>query len=325
MYIFSSGTNIVLSRATGYVSLYIWIVSALPQIIENYQLKSGEGLAPQMFFIWLAGDVMNLVGGIRQDVVWTVVLTAAWYTLSEVIIILQIYYYRHFYKDPRAVHRHNQHHHQQQQQQLEGHVEHSPTENTGLLESRPLQNQSQATGHAQPAYNLYGYDEDGDESTYSDVSSTESYSTTLHKDILRTVGLILVVVVLPTVWELLHADISAPVDTPPVKIDVWAQVSAYLSALLYLSARFPQFIKNYRDKSTHGLSLGVFLLSVLGNITYAASILLYSVERTYLMANAPFLLGSLGTIVEDLAMFGQFYAYSGRTRELHMHGCEDSN
>ncbi|KAJ1917599.1 hypothetical protein H4219_003113 [Mycoemilia scoparia] len=112
---------------------------------------------------------------------------------------------------------------------------------------------------------------------------------------------------------------SAPVKEPSLEINWKAQAYAYFSAFLYLSARFPQFIKNYRDKSTYGLSMGVFILSTLGNTTYAASILLYSTDRTYLIANAPFLLGSLGTLTQDLFMFYQFYLYSGKTRALCSH------
>lgn len=38
------------------------------------------------------------------------------------------------------------------------------------------------------------------------------------------------------------------------------------------SARIPQIIKNYREKSCDGLSLLFFLLSLMGNLTYGAGV-----------------------------------------------------
>jgi hypothetical protein len=49
-----------------------------------------------------------------------------------------------------------------------------------------------------------------------------------------------------------------------------------------------------------GLSRLFFLLSLLGNITYGAGILLHSTEREYVMDNLPWLMGSLGTMTEDI-------------------------
>ena len=36
------------------------VVVYSPQIVENYQLKSGEGLSVFFVLIWLAGDLANL-------------------------------------------------------------------------------------------------------------------------------------------------------------------------------------------------------------------------------------------------------------------------
>lgn len=59
-----------------------------------------------------------------------------------------------------------------------------------------------------------------------------------------------------------------------------------------------------------GLSLLFFILSVLGNATYGAGILFHSTERDYFLTNLPWLIGSLGTMVEDAIIFVQFHIYS---------------
>jgi hypothetical protein len=48
----------------------------------------------------------------------------------------------------------------------------------------------------------------------------------------------------------------------------------------------------------------------MGNLTYGASILGHSLERDYLNTNLPWLIGSLGTMVEDAIIFVQFRMYA---------------
>ena len=69
-------------------------------------------------------------------------------------------------------------------------------------------------------------------------------------------------------------------------------------------------MKNYREKSCEGLALLFFLLSLTGNFTYGASLIAYSQSPKYIMTALPWLLGSLGTIVEDFVIFVQFRLYS---------------
>ena len=59
-----------------------------------------------------------------------------------------------------------------------------------------------------------------------------------------------------------------------------------------------------------GLSLLFFILSLLGNLTYGAGILFHSTEKQYFLTNLPWLIGSLGTMGEDITIFIQFRLYS---------------
>lgn len=65
-----------------------------------------------------------------------------------------------------------------------------------------------------------------------------------------------------------------------------AQVLGYASALCYLGARIPQIWKNHKDRSTEGLSLLFFMLSVLGNTTYGAGVSSLSLSL-YLFPSSP--------------------------------------
>jgi hypothetical protein len=58
------------------------------------------------------------------------------------------------------------------------------------------------------------------------------------------------------------------------------------------------------------------MLSLTGNLTYGISLIAYSQEKKYLLNALPFLLGSLGTIVEDSTIFVQFRLYSNNKRRV---------
>jgi solute carrier family 66 (lysosomal lysine-arginine transporter), member 1 len=101
-------------------------------------------------------------------------------------------------------------------------------------------------------------------------------------------------------------------DVPEGKANTlyWLGTSlGYLSAVFYLCARLPQIYKNWKDKSCDGLALLFFLLSLTGNSTYGLSLLAYSQKKGDLIKAIPWLVGSLGTIVEDMIIFIQFRLY----------------
>lgn len=108
---------------------------------------------------------------------------------------------------------------------------------------------------------------------------------------------------------------SAPLDDSDAN-PAGAQFLGYVSAALYLTARLPQIWKNYREQSCEGLSLLFFILSLMGNGTYGAGILCHSLERNYVTKNVPWLIGSLGTIVEDIVVFWQFRIYKNSGDEV---------
>lgn len=117
--------------------------------------------------------------------------------------------------------------------------------------------------------------------------------------------------------------------------DLWGQIFGYFCAALYLGSRIPQILLNYRRKSTEGISMLFFLFACAGNLTYVMSILAYEPGCArfesydgvtggcedgdwareygqYVLLNASWLVGSAGTLVLDLVIFGQFWIYRDR-------------
>jgi len=83
---------------------------------------------------------------------------------------------------------------------------------------------------------------------------------------------------------------DSPALPPDPPFEWRIQVLGWMSALLYLGARVPQIFKNLKTRC-EGLAPGLFLFAILGNATYAMSILVVSIERNYLMRNASWLAG----------------------------------
>jgi uncharacterized protein with PQ loop repeat len=117
-----------------------------------------------------------------------------------------------------------------------------------------------------------------------------------------------------------------PAQPDSLVFDIPGQVFGYLCAALYLGSRVPQLLLNWRRRSTEGVSLLFFLFACIGNLTYVLSIFAYSpichgrhghcklgeaeeLYGRYILVNLSWLLGSLGTLFLDLAIFWQFIMY----------------
>ncbi|KAJ2845780.1 putative vacuolar membrane transporter for cationic amino acids [Coemansia brasiliensis] len=92
--------------------------------------------------------------------------------------------------------------------------------------------------------------------------------------------------------------------------EILAQLCGYLSAAVYLGAYIPQIAHNYRTQSTEGLSMVMFIVVTIANITYCLSILTAQAPTfDYLCKYASWLLGASGTIWLELIILYQFYIY----------------
>lgn len=84
----------------------------------------------------------------------------------------------------------------------------------------------------------------------------------------------------------------------------------WVSSALYLGSRLSQLVKNKQRRSTEGLSLGMVACAVLANLTYGSSIVMRVSSWEYIIGKAPWIVGSLGTIVLDFSIVMQAYIYS---------------
>ncbi|KAK6457193.1 PQ loop repeat-domain-containing protein [Scheffersomyces xylosifermentans] len=290
------------SGVMGSTSLACWIVLLMPQLIEQWRLKSAEGIAIGFISIWFLGDVFNLIGSVWAGLLPEVVFLAVWFCIADFMMIFSYFYYthifpKHHHKHPKRKSHASSTEEPQAHQHSVGHHEHehehngtSDHERTSLLRRRS--------------------------STLTDIALEPEY----HSIFIKYVLPILFVIACGSMGYFIggskkdSGDISP--EQPSEEIKFGPQFMGYLSAFLYLGARIPQIIQNYRRKSVHGLSLLFFLFSTLGNFTYAGQILFYRSDSKYVLLNLSWLLGSLGTIFEDSFIFLQFYMYRDNDKEV---------
>lgn len=136
----------------------------------------------------------------------------------------------------------------------------------------------------------------------------------------------------PATSEADRSDSPADDQAQSLKLNLWGQIFGYVCAVLYLGSRVPQLLLNYRRKSTEGLNALFFLFACIGNLTYVCSILAFepicsrhsrghwrvshcrpgevsSIYGQYILVNLSWLIGSLGTLFLDGAVFAQFWMY----------------
>jgi hypothetical protein len=63
---------------------------------------------------------------------------------------------------------------------------------------------------------------------------------------------------------------QSPLPEEEIEFDTISQVMGWSSAILYIGSRIPQLVKNWENKSTDGLSIGMFICAVLGNILFTS-------------------------------------------------------
>jgi uncharacterized protein with PQ loop repeat len=288
----------------------VHIVVFSPQIIENWKRSSADGLSVVFIVIWLAGDFFNIIGAVLQGVLPTMIILAVYYTLADIVLLLQCFWYKGFtlrdeYKRPG---------------------DDSDSIMTTASEQSPLlsaqRHPTNGSSYTNGLGNGHGHghdiapprisDIDRRHSSHSQNSFRERYLsidgthlspvTPLHDDptqahhitppaaqpaqstaqtVLFNLGTIILVVTAGIFGWWLSARRAPPAPTHPsssestLHFNLWGQISGYVCAALYLGSRVPQLLLNYRRKSTEGISMLFFLFACLGNLTYVLSIVVY--------------------------------------------------
>lgn len=325
------------SSLLGTLSIVSWLFAQLPQIYKNYQLQSTTGLSFFFLAIWCLGDSSNLVGAVlTRQAGWQVVV-AAYYVFVDVALVFQFFWYTHV------------------KCRRDGYGDLAVSYQRGGL------------GSVLDGVSLFENDNPGGTSSSEpvDVKIGQCANASLSKSppvpdekhssprrwTTRTGGSVPGGLLAPTRTVLLTSMLCAvlvnatttgqPPARPPVSnspqttAEIVGCVFSWMSALLYLGSRPPQLYKNYRRKSTAGLSPLLFTAAFCGNLFYSLSILTnpdgwfdfppyggggwadaHGNDRLeWIGRTVPFFLGAFGVLGMDGFMGVQFLMYSPSAEE----------
>ncbi|RMZ88635.1 hypothetical protein DV736_g4133, partial [Chaetothyriales sp. CBS 134916] len=338
-----------LSGICGSISIACWVVVFSPQIIENFRRSSAEGLSIVFLVIWLLGDVFNILGAMLQGVLPTMIILAIYYTLADIVLILQCFYYRGFTISDKATHETGNTPAEQPQDPERHPLLDSPEIVPGSRDEHHPQRRSRRgssfsqlrehLSHLDPAHLSPATPLHDPPKRLSDpaASSRPRLPSHLQTAIFNTVAILIVCAAGVFGWWLSarvghHKSDSGhhtEQQPEPLEFDFWGQIFGYLCAILYLGSRIPQLLLNYRRKSTEGVSLLFFLFACIGNLTFDMSIFAYDptplcegrgvgkcvpgeasqIYAKYIAVNASWIAGSLGTLLLDMCIFIQFFLY----------------
>ncbi|KAK2041494.1 PQ-loop-domain-containing protein [Colletotrichum somersetense] len=303
----------VLSGIFGSISLTAWICLLLPQLLTNYKAQSADGLSMGFLIIWLIGDVTNLLGALFTHLAPTAVGLASYFCFADLVLIGQCVYYNT--KNARRA----------AAAAAAAAASTTPIEAT---EDEPLLRRRSSSASGLPgSHRRQGLHRESSLDPLRKMVTGEDDTPDSNPWLHNALSIAAVYVVGAAGWFLSYkagawdssspdADAGSPADAADTMEKV-GLLLGYFSAACYLTARIPQIIKNYREKSCEGLALLFFLLSLTGNLTYGASLVSFKQDKAYLLNALPWLLGSLGTMVEDFIIFAQFRMYAPRPEAKH--------
>lgn len=233
-----------LSGILGTISLVCWTSVFVPQLIQNYHQQSADGLSLTFITVWFAGDALNLIGAVWTGLVPVVIANCICYCLTDFVMFTQCSYY----KSRRFAQQHTGFF--KRRRSLASNLvsdEEDPCNFPSLLPPRMLQDVEDCVGR-----------------TYT---TSEPVNTMIEQDKRcktqrvcdsRMIGLVLAIVLLGTsAWIVAYTTgfWQPPSREVPHKAIIrafGAQAMGYSSALVSLTARLPQIMKNKRQKNCAG-------------------------------------------------------------------------
>ncbi|CAJ0576509.1 unnamed protein product, partial [Mesorhabditis spiculigera] len=88
----------------GLVSLCLWLIPLIPQLLQNYRTKKCDGLSLAFLFFWLVGDTCNMLGAMLTNQQPIQKIIGVYYIIQDLTLWGQYGYYHYFFKrDERRV------------------------------------------------------------------------------------------------------------------------------------------------------------------------------------------------------------------------------
>lgn len=327
----------LISTLLGSLSILAWLFAQLPQIYKNYELKSTTGLSIVFLVQWCLGDSTNLAGAVLTNQATWQIIVASYYTFVDCVLVYQFIYFTFYRREVKA-------------RALEANV------SGGSQSPRHPESSSRAIARPinRPRRPLDDFRYPGSISPLGLEKSIPGPSRTFlrHPAGSSSLASPKTVLMLSMVLALLSRTQASPLPSSSITVlveetprQIIGRFVSWSSTALYLVSRLPQLYKNWKRKSTAGLSISLFIAAFFGNLFYSTSLLtnplawesypaygLYgwagsegSDRESWRSRALPFLLGASGVLALDAAVAFQFWIYGGGNQTIKMIAVQDDD
>lgn len=310
---------------SGLCSIAFWIVCQFPQMLQNYQLKTSEGLSGYFLLLWAFGDSCNLVACVLTgDQTPVQMYTAVYFLMSDSVLISQFVLYRkrQIQREERQTRRRRRLSFNESIIREEEESPEDANENAVISATMARIDENISTARS--------YEEES-----RNDPRTPKRTTKKHKKKKKPVspstyvtGFLGAGVSVYSIRSLSGSDamrslsgatrslqsatgcLNQAVSTASEARVTSGRFIGYASATSYLGGRVFQIMKNRKRKSCEGVSALMFFFAISANVTYGMSIIFMKNFRwVEIVDSLSFLLGSLGTCVLDLYILKQSRYY----------------
>jgi uncharacterized protein with PQ loop repeat len=109
-----------------------------------------------------------------------------------------------------------------------------------------------------------------------------------------------------------HVSSATDIKAPYSGFQLLGTLFGWGGGCIFIASRLPQIAKNWKAHQVQGISVIYVILTFLGNLTYVGSILIRSLDGTYVWKQTPFLAGAIGPMFCDAGVLFQYYTYPRR-------------
>jgi len=289
----------IISFIFGWISILCWAICMFPQFWVNYKIKRVDGLSVMFLVEWALGDVCNFIGCWLTKALPTQKIQAGYFVFCDLALLSQWFYYRMLGPSRQATTMITEREH--------AYSNYSRDYQYSLVDDRWDRESTQK----EPSVRAPKYSRNAsgrrNGSMHNSLLMIVCFCGLLHSAQGRIAGL----AVERIGWS--PAPSCKSNDGRSELMATIGSITVWISGFTYFISRIPQVVKNFQRKSTDGLSMALFVLAIIGNLTYGFQILLRlpRFDEEFYRDKLPFLLGSIGVFIFDVTIFIQFKCYKG--------------
>lgn len=301
-----------------------WLFAQIPQVLENYRNSSVDGIAFGFLAFWIFGDVSNLLGCLLTDALPFQVLLSSYYCFIDIILISQYLYYTRVYpkiyqfKTTERMEFMNETSDQDQDELPAEHITRILSNIASAFNNST--NNSKFTSRNKNSRNTTNF---GTHLSIPQNTAIPNRRPSTSSSFTNLVTASFITSFTKVNGHPLTNDMST--SSPSlmsfllVNSKIIGVFFAWTCTFSYLVARIPQLLKNYKRKSSEGISILLFICALNGNLFYTISILTSSelleaptpqLKYEFIIKELPYILGSAGTVLFDIFALFQFYLYN---------------